>query len=149
MIRTCRKNNFSLIEVLVALTIIAVCFSVYMRALSLNIKNTGISKSYITALLLAKEKLTKLATDDKIKEGKTKGEFSGNYPGFRWMSDIKEQSKYLFFIKYSVEFLSDGEVRTLTFKTLLLNKAAFKEDKADDKKNDSTSSQDNKKKTSS
>jgi prepilin-type N-terminal cleavage/methylation domain-containing protein len=139
VIRYYRKNKFSLIEVLVALTIIAVSFSVYMRALSLNIKNTGVSKSYITAILLAKKNLAQLVTNDKLKEGKKKGEFGDDYPGFRWISDVKKQSKYLFLIKYSVEFLRDGEIRTLTFNTLSMNKAAFKKKKTD-KKNDAAGS---------
>jgi prepilin-type N-terminal cleavage/methylation domain-containing protein len=148
-----RKNSFSLIEVLVALTVIAVCFSVYMRALNLNIKNTNVSKSYITANLLAKKKLAKLVTNNdiskesdkseadkdqknKIEEGKKHGNFGYNFPGFKWKSDIKKQSKYLYSIKLSVSFVRLGETRTLVFNTLVINKAALK-NKTSDKKNSS------------
>jgi prepilin-type N-terminal cleavage/methylation domain-containing protein len=137
------RNNFSLIEVLVALTIIAVSFSTYMRALSLNIKNTNVSKSYITANLLANKKLTELANSNgknkedgesksnndkknKIVEGKKQGDFGYDYPGFTWESEIKKQSKCLYSLELSVSFLRMGEIRTLTFNTLLFDKAALK-----------------------
>ena len=76
MIRHIKKSDFSLIEVLVALTIMAVSFGVYMQALSLNIKNTGIAKNYVTASLLAKEKIIDLTfkdeEDNDNKEAKAK-----------------------------------------------------------------------------
>ena len=99
VVKCYRKNTFSLIEILVALMIIAICFAVFMQALSLNIKDTGIAKSYITANFLATKKLAEIVTNEKIKAGKKNGEFGDSYLGFRWKSDIKKQSKYLFLIK--------------------------------------------------
>ena len=148
MVKYSRKNNFSLIEVLVALTIIAVCFNVYMQALTLNIKNTGVSKSYITANLLAKKKLVQLAANDKIKIGKKNGAFGDNYLGFEWETNVKEQSKYLYLIKLSISFIRDGNKRKLVFNTLSINKAAFK-DKDKDKDKDSASEKDSKNNTES
>ena len=138
MVNCYKKSDFSLIEVLVALTIIAIGFSVYMRALSLNIKNTGVAKSYITAILLAKEKLTELAGDDKIKEGEKKGKFGDDYPGFTWSMNIKKQSKYLFAIKLSVSFVRNNSTRILVFNTLSINKTALEKKTSD--KNTKTAS---------
>ena len=136
------KNNFSLIEVLVALTIIAICFTVLMSALSLNIKNTGIAKSYITANLLAKRKIVALVSSDKIKNGKKNGEFGDKYPGFKWKTDVKRKSKYLYSIKLSISFIRGGEERTLIFKTLSLDKKALK--KASKKKKGASNENKNK-----
>ena len=122
-----RKTDFSLIEVLVALTIIAVSFSVYMRALSLNIKNTGVAKSYITASLLAKKKITELVLKDKEPDKNEKnkakeGDFGDKYPGFLWQLKTKELSKYIDSNELIITFVRNGETRRLFFYTLTVNK---------------------------
>ena len=155
MVRRYRKSDFSLIEVLVALTIIAVSFSVYMRALSLNIKNTGVAKSYITACLLAKKKLTKLALDNKKtnKNDKSKsknedenedkdvtkneakeGDFGIDYPGFSWQLKTKKQSKYIISNELIIAFIRNGETRELSFHTLSVDKKELKKKSTDKNK---------------
>ena len=151
MVRRYRKSDFSLIEVLVALTIIAVSFSVYMRALSLNIKNTGVAKSYITACLLAKKKLTKLSLNDKktnkndqskskdedegINENEAKkGDFGIDYLGFSWELKTKKQSKYIISNELIIAFIRNGETRELSFHTLSVNKKELKKNSTDKNK---------------
>ena len=134
VVKCYRKNTFSLIEILVALMIIAVCFTVFMQALSLNIKNTGIAKNYISANLLATKKLVEITTNDKLKVEKKEGEFGDSYPGFKWELNIKEQTKYLFSIKLTISFGGGGNTRKIIFKTLSINKKALKK-KSKDKKN--------------
>ena len=142
----CKIHNFSLIEVLVALTIIAVCFTVLMSALTVNINNTAISRNYVIACMLAQKKLTELSNDDKIKAGDELGDFGDYYPTFNWETKIKKKSKYLYSIKLLVSFTRNNEKRYLWFKAIQLNQEALKKkdkdkDKDQDKDKDKDQSQ--------
>ena len=137
-----KKNNFSLIEVLVALCIISICFAVYMQALRINIDNTAVSQSYITACLLANKELAKLSKNKKLKEGKKEGEFGDKYPTFKWTLDVKKGiniNEHLFKTKLDISFERNGQKRVITFRSLLIDNESLKK-KDSDKNNNSSSS---------
>ena len=85
-----RTKRFTLLEMLVSMTIIAICFTVILSAISQNIKNTSIAEGYTTAALLAKGKLAEINNSDSLEEGEEEGDFDDtNYPGFKWKKEIK------------------------------------------------------------
>jgi competence protein ComGC len=84
-----KYHNFTLLEILVAMTIISISFIVMLNALSLNITNTAIAEGYTNACLLAKEKMVEIYQRDKLEEGTEYGDFGDDYPEYEWEEDIK------------------------------------------------------------
>ncbi|MCF7791064.1 MAG: prepilin-type N-terminal cleavage/methylation domain-containing protein [Victivallales bacterium] len=82
-------SYFTLLELLVAMTVIAICFTVILNAVALNIKNTAIAEGYTTAGFLAKVKMAKLMNKNKFEVGEKKGNFGDDYPEYRWNIKIK------------------------------------------------------------
>ncbi len=143
--RNLKKNSFSLIEVLVALCIISICFTVYMQALRVNIDNTAVSQSYITACLLANKKLAKLSKSKKLEEGKKEGDFGDEYPTFKWKLDVNKDfntNEHLFRTKLDISFERNGQKRTITFRSLAIDTKSLKS-KDSDKDGSSTSGSSN------
>jgi prepilin-type N-terminal cleavage/methylation domain-containing protein len=142
-----RCKRFTLLEILVAMTIISICFVVMLNALSLNITNTAIAEGYTTACLLAKEKMVEILQRDKFEEGTEHGDFGDDYLDFEWEEDIKlleyyddnkdasfddseddekvvdddqaKDKKYLFQVKLKIVFKKGNQVRSLKFETVV------------------------------
>ena len=81
--------KFTLLEILVAMTIISICFIVMLNALGVNIKNTSIAEGYTTACFLAKTKIVEVFQRDSFEEGTEYGDFGDDYPDFEWEEDVE------------------------------------------------------------
>ena len=81
--------KFTLLEILVAMTIISICFIVMLNALGINIKNTSIAEGYTTACFLAKTKIVEVFQSDSFEEGTEYGDFGDDYSDFEWEEDVK------------------------------------------------------------
>jgi prepilin-type N-terminal cleavage/methylation domain-containing protein len=123
-----KKNNFSLIEVLVAISIITICFGVFLSAISLNLKDTAIAQGYIIASMLGEKKITEILADSDIKVGEKKGDFGKKYPDFNWKTTILQNKKEKFSnpVEVKIFFKKGGNDRTVRFKTLLFNHSEYK-----------------------
>jgi len=75
--------GFTLLEVLVALVILALTLSVIMRIFSGGLSNAALADDYSRAVLLAESRLAELGVQPL--EGEARGEFDGKY---RWRSNI-------------------------------------------------------------
>jgi general secretion pathway protein I len=78
-----RENEagFTLVEVVVALAILALSLAVLLNVISSGIRQTDSAKKMTQAGSLAQSLLSKLGTEMPIQEGLTSGEFA---EGFRW-----------------------------------------------------------------
>lgn len=83
------KNGFTLLEVLVAITVSSILFTVLLGGFSASIKNTSIAEGYTTAAFLAKEMMTRIESEKNLASGISRGDFGDDYPGFRWESQVK------------------------------------------------------------
>ncbi len=79
--RVRRQSGFSLLEVLVAFSILALALGVLLQAFSTGIRSVTQSGMYSRAALLAESKLAQAGRDEALYEGAYSGEFDDT---FRW-----------------------------------------------------------------
>jgi len=80
-----RPSGFTLLEVLVAMAVLAICLTVIMELFSGGLKSGYLSKEYIDAVYLAREKMEEILTNDQLEEHTAEGEGSGV---FRWQTEV-------------------------------------------------------------
>jgi general secretion pathway protein I len=81
-----REAGFTLLEVIVALAILAVAFVLAMELLANGVRAAKASEDYTQAVLLARQKIAEISVTSSLKESADQGEFEG---GFRWASEIQ------------------------------------------------------------
>ena len=82
--------GFTLLEVLVALTIVAFAFVGLLGLHNRNLTVVGQDQDLTRATLLARQLITEMEVSEEFPElGTSTGEF-GNYPGFRWDREVDE-----------------------------------------------------------
>jgi len=81
-------NGFTLLEVMVAVSIIAIAFVTLISSQSQSVSIAGRTRFAVTSALLAQQKLTEIesANFDEVYSGS--GDFGENYPGYRWETEI-------------------------------------------------------------
>ena len=80
-----RCGGLTLVEVLVALSLLAICLVVILQLFSEGLKSGKLSDDYTRGIFHAKEKMEELLLSNVVEEGITEGEFGD---GFRWKADI-------------------------------------------------------------
>ncbi len=81
---TYRQGGFTLLEVMVAVAIIAIALTALLGSHSQSVSLAGEAKFYTTASLLAQRKMAELELadfDDLVSYG---GDFGEEFPGYRW-----------------------------------------------------------------
>jgi general secretion pathway protein I len=81
-----KSGGFTLIEVLVALAIVAVSLSVIFAAFSAGLRGRRTAEDYEQATMLAQSKLNTVGVVAPLQQGKTSGEFNDRY---RWTVTVK------------------------------------------------------------
>lgn len=85
MIRTSSGMGFTLMEVLVAISVLATCLVVILQLFSGGLKAGKLSDDYTRGIFHAREKMEEIILLDILEEGTVEGEFED---GFRWRADI-------------------------------------------------------------
>ena len=80
-----RCGGFTLIEVLVAISVLAICLVVILQLFSGGLKSGKLSDEYTRGVFHAREKMEEILLSDNLEEGITEGEFED---GSRWKADI-------------------------------------------------------------
>ncbi len=93
-------SGFTLIEVLVALTILALSLGVFLNIFSTGLKGTRLSEAYSMATMLAESKLATIGVEEPLEEGESSGRFDDR---FAWMVDVRPHE--------SMEDEEEGSVR--------------------------------------
>ena len=87
-----RQVGFTLIEVMVALFIVAFAFVALLGLHTQNLAMVGRDQDLTRATLLSRQLITEMELVEQFPElGVSSGEFEG-YPGFRWEREVKEVS---------------------------------------------------------
>ena len=84
--RHSRLRGFSLLEVLVAFTILAMSLAVLFRIFSSGLQNLRISEGYSQAVLLAESRLADVGVSEPLELGVTQGEWG---EGFLWQQSVE------------------------------------------------------------
>lgn len=95
-----RSQGFTLIEILVAISILAISLVVILQLFSGALKSSRVSDEYTRGLFYAQEKMEQILLNDELKTGPQEGEFDEAY---QWRVEIdrlaqtEEESKKLSF----------------------------------------------------
>ncbi|MGB5685270.1 MAG: prepilin-type N-terminal cleavage/methylation domain-containing protein [Candidatus Electrothrix sp.] len=92
-----RKKNaqtgFTLLEVMVAVAIIAMSFVSLLGSQSQSISIAGISRFETTAAMLAREKLTELQLTEFDQINNSAGQFEDEFTDYSWQAEVSELSE--------------------------------------------------------
>ena len=80
------KNGFTLIEILVAISILAISLVVILQLFSGGLKSSRLSDEYTRGIFHAREKMGEILLAKEVSAGETEGEFSDS---FRWKCQIE------------------------------------------------------------
>jgi len=87
-----RESGFTLLEVMVAVAIIAIAFVSLLGSQSQSISMAALSRFDTMASLLAGQKIAELQLADFAGLHAEQGDFGEDFPEFQWQSEIRELS---------------------------------------------------------
>ncbi len=99
------ESGFTLLEVMVAVAIIAISFVSLLGSQSQSISLAAISRFETTASMLARQKLAELQTESFAELGSGEGDFEKDFAGFHWQAEVSELTEDDSGIKDSGELL--------------------------------------------
>lgn len=85
-----RSRGFTLIEVLVALAVLALALGVLFQIFSTGLNNSRVAEAYAKATLLAQSKLASLGIEEPLGEGQNTGRFDEQ---FGWRVDVHSHER--------------------------------------------------------
>lgn len=83
-------KGFTLIEVLVAFSILSLTLAALFSLFSTSTRNTQVGDEYSYAVLLAESKLAELGITEPLRPGFTRGRFDGS---FQWEMRVDKQAR--------------------------------------------------------
>jgi general secretion pathway protein I len=87
-------RGFTLLEVMVALAVIAIAFTALLGLHARNLRIAAREQAYTQALLLSRSMVTEIQLGDLPDVGIAEGDFEdlypGLYPGFRWVRTVND-----------------------------------------------------------
>lgn len=84
------QAGFTLLEVMIAVSIIAIAFVTLIGSQSQSVSIAGQTRFSITSALLAQKKLTDIESADFGDVSSDGGDFGENYPGYTWKTEVSE-----------------------------------------------------------
>lgn len=127
------EAGFTLLEVMVAVAIIAIAFVSLLGSQSQSISLAAISRFDTTASMLARQKLAELQTKPFTELSSGEGDFEEDFAGFHWQAEVSEFTEDDSAIKGSGEMLkvvdltvSRGEDEAMVFRVRALVMAKIK-----------------------
>jgi len=116
------QGGFSLLEVVVALTIAAIVLPVLIRAFSLGMRNQALIENRTTALYLLKLRMSEIEMLEEHETGTEDGEFGTN-SRFKWSSDTSEtNTERLYQVSVTVYWQERGREKSVELTTYIADK---------------------------
>jgi len=130
--RNSRTQGFTLLEVLVAFTILALVLGALLQVFSGGLRTAEIARNHAVGALLAKSKLAAIGIEEPLVAGERTGTFDN---GYRWHYSVdpyqeqdgaqEEQQEFVpYRLVLTVEWGPAGSGGSLTLTTLRLGSAA-------------------------
>lgn len=92
MIKLSSQKGFTLLEILLAVSILGLAITVIMQQFSAGLRIARMSNTYTTATIYAKQKLEEFQVEEEMKEGEESGSFED---GYSWRISITPYEEYL------------------------------------------------------
>ena len=122
------QGGFSLLEVVVALSIAAIVLPVLIRAFSLGTRNQALIENRTTALYLLKLRMSEIEMLGELETGTEEGEFGTN-SRFSWSSDIAESNtEGLYQVTVTVFWQERGREKSVELSTYIADKSIEQEE---------------------
>lgn len=124
-----RKNGgFTLLEIVVALTIAAIALPALLRAFSQGTKNQALIENRTTAIYLLKLRMSEIEMLGNLEVGSEEGEFGTN-SRFSWVSDISEtDTDGLYEVTVTVNWQERGQQKSVELTTYISDKTIEQEE---------------------
>lgn len=127
--RNSRTQGFTLLEVLVAFTILALMMGVLLQVFSGGLRTAEVARNHAVGALLAQSKLAAIGIEEPLVEGERTGDFDN---GYRWRYSIdryqehdgEEEEIVPYRLTLTVEWGPAGSGGSVTLTTLRLGSAA-------------------------
>jgi len=91
--RRAYESGFTLLELVIATMLLVIGLVAITRAFTRGLASTGESEAYMTATLLAREKLAEVEGTEELQNGTEAGDVAEPYEGYRWESDIGDEAE--------------------------------------------------------
>ena len=92
MIQSSSQKGFTLLEILLAISILGVALTVIMQQFSAGLRIGQASKTYTTATAYAKQKLEEFQLEEEMEEGEEVGDFDD---GYTWRVSVLPYEDYM------------------------------------------------------
>ncbi len=116
------RGGFSILEVVVALSIAAIVLPVLIRAFSQGTRNQALIENRTTALYLLKLRMSEIEMLGELEAGTEEGEFGTN-SRFRWSSDTAESdTEGLYEVTVTVYWQERGQEKSVQLTTYIADK---------------------------
>jgi len=92
MIKLSSQKGFTLLEILLAVSILGLALTVIMQQFSAGLRIARTSQTYTTATVYAKQKLEEFQIEEEIKEREESGSFED---GYHWRVSITPYEEYM------------------------------------------------------
>jgi general secretion pathway protein I len=115
--RASGRRGFTLIEVLVTMLMIAIILPVAMRGISHALFAAGNAKQSVEATTLAENKLAEITSSTQVAANGGSGDFSPDFPQYKWQSNIVSQQLGMFEVDVTVSWDSRGQQRSVQLST--------------------------------
>ena len=114
-----RQSAFTLIEVLVALALVAIILPAVMKGISLATATASLAKRKMAAVSLAETQLAELLVSGEWQNGDLSGDFGEEWPVYRWTAEVTNWEESSFReVRVSVTWTARGAERSVTLATL-------------------------------
>jgi len=92
MLRASSQKGFTLLEILLAVSLLGVAITVIMQQFSAGLRIARMSRTYTTATIYAKQKLEEFQVESEMEEGEESGRFED---GYSWRVSITPYEEYM------------------------------------------------------
>jgi general secretion pathway protein I len=107
-----KKNGFTLLEVMIAMAILAITLVVVFQSQSQSISMAGKARFETTASLLAQDKMAEIEAANPENLVSDSGNFGDDFPDYSWQVDVTETE---------IELLKKIEVKVVNEKIMSNN----------------------------
>ncbi len=113
-----RRGGFTLLELIVAIAILAVALFGVMQTVTQGINSSITSRDRARAVELAELKLTELRLDPTLEPGTNEGDFGDEQPDWTWTSEVVEtETAGLLRLQLTVTWQHGGQDRSVEVET--------------------------------